>query len=164
MTANMRAKLPGYHAAMADMSVDTMNQALEQLVPRAHQMGVRFVEMRPGYVRAEVPFEGNGNHFGVVYAGVIFTLAEVLGGAIHFATFDGTTHYPLVRGVSIDFVAPGRGALVADASLTDEEIAAARAAAAHGKASFVLNAEVRAEDGTVVATTRGDYQIRPYGS
>ena len=46
------------------------NAALEHLVPRAHQMGVHFVEMRPGYVRAEVPFDGNGNHFGTVYAGV----------------------------------------------------------------------------------------------
>ena len=56
--------------------VETMNIALEQMIPRAHQMGVTFVEMRPGYVRAELPFEGNGNHFGTVYAGVIFTLAE----------------------------------------------------------------------------------------
>src|SRR5689334_22531785 len=83
------------------------NAALAQLVPRAHQMGVRFVEMRPGHVRAELPFEGNGNHFGTVYAGVIFTLAEVLGGAMHWVSFDGSTHYPLVRSMSIDFVAPG---------------------------------------------------------
>ena len=44
---------------------------LEQMIPRAHQMGVHFVEMRPGYVRADLPFEGNGNHFGTIYAGVI---------------------------------------------------------------------------------------------
>ena len=88
-----------------------MNTMLEQLIPRAHQMGVEFVEMRPGYVRAEVPFEGNGNHFGVIYAGVTFTLCEVLGGAMHFATFDVSTHYPLVRNLEIDFVAPGNGRL-----------------------------------------------------
>jgi acyl-coenzyme A thioesterase PaaI-like protein len=142
-----------------------MNAALEQLVPRAHQMGVRFVEMRSGFVRAEVPFEGNGNHFGTVYAGVTFTLAEVLGGAMHFASFDVSTHYPLVRAMTVDFLAPGRGALSAAASLSDAEIATVRAAAAHGgKAAFVLNAEVTAADGTVVARTRGDYQIRPHGT
>ena len=127
-------------------------------------MGVRFVEVRPGFVRAQLPFEGNGNHFGTVYAGVIFTLAEVLGGAMHFASFDPSTHYPLVRGMSIDFVAPGRGALTATTSLDDDTIARVTAeAGTDGKAPFELRATVTAEDGTVVATTVGDYQIRPYG-
>ena len=141
------------------------NAALEQLIPRAHQMGVHFVEMRPGYVRAELPFEGNGNHFGTVYAGVIFTLAEVLGGAVHWVSFDGTTHYPLVRSMSIDFVAAGRGPLSGSASLDDATIARVKAeAGTDQKARFELRATVVGEDGTVVATTVGDYQIRPHGS
>jgi thioesterase domain-containing protein len=144
--------------------VAMLNAGLEQMIPRAHQMGVHFVEARPGYVRAELPFDGNGNHFGTVYAGVIFTLAEVLGGAMHIATFDVTTHYPLVRGMSIDFVAPGKGALSASATLDDETIVRVKTeAGTDGKAPFELRAEVVAEDGTVVATTVGDYQIRPYG-
>lgn len=147
-----------------DDPVAQMNAALAALIPRAHQMGIEFVELRPGYVRAEAPFEGNGNHFGVVYAGVIFTLAEVLGGAIHFATFDVSTHYPLVKGVTIDFLAPGRGRLSASASLSDEEVERMRAAAQPGvKVPFTLEAEVVGEDGTVVARTRGDYQLRPFG-
>ncbi|MDT4926069.1 MAG: hypothetical protein QOG01_3782 [Pseudonocardiales bacterium] len=141
-----------------------MNTALEHLIPRAHQMGVEFVELRPGYVRAEVPFEGNGNHFGVIYAGVIFTLAEVLGGAMHFATFDVSTHYPLVRSLNIDFVAPGKGRLTASASLSAAEVERIKAEATpDAKVPFVLEAEVVGEDGTVVARTRGDYQIRPFG-
>jgi acyl-coenzyme A thioesterase PaaI-like protein len=148
----------------ADDPVTLMNTALEQLIPRAHQMGVEFVEMRPGFVRARVPFEGNGNHFGVVYAGVTFTVAEVLGGAIHFATFDVSTHYPLVKSLSIDFLAPGTGPLSASASLSEDEIARIKAAAAPGaKVPFVLEAEVVGEDGTLVARTRGDYQLRPFG-
>jgi acyl-coenzyme A thioesterase PaaI-like protein len=144
--------------------IDTANAFLEQTIPRAHQMGVRFAELRPGYVRAQLPFEGNGNHFGTVYAGVIFTLAEVLGGAMHMATFDPTTHYPLVRGMRIEFIAPGRGPLSAEASLDDETIAWVRAeAGSDRKAPFELRATVSGEDGTVVASTVGDYQIRPYG-
>jgi acyl-coenzyme A thioesterase PaaI-like protein len=145
-------------------ALEMMNTALEHLVPRAHQMGVQFVEMRPGYARAEVAFEGNGNHFGVVYAGVIFTLAEVLGGAIHFATFDVATHYPLVKRVEIDFVAPGRSRLSASAQLSTDEVARIKAEALpDAKVAFVLEAEVVGEDGTVVARTRGDYQLRPHG-
>lgn len=141
-----------------------MNAGLEQLVPRAHQMGVRFVELRPGYVRAELPLEGNTNHVGTIYAGVIFTLAEVLGGAMHVATFDVSTHYPIVRSLTIDFVAPGTTPLTAVAQLSDDEIEAVRSAAATGKAPFVLAAEVTDTSGTVVARTTGDYQIRPHGS
>lgn len=149
---------------MASDPVALVNAALEQTIPRAHQMGVRYVEVRPGYVRAELPFEGNGNHFGTVYAGVIFTLAEVLGGAMHFATFDVTTHYPLVRAMSIDFLAPGRGPLSASAALDDATIARVKhEAGTDGKAPFELRAEVVAADGSVVARTVGDYQIRPHG-
>jgi acyl-coenzyme A thioesterase PaaI-like protein len=148
----------------ADEQLAMLNAGLEQLIPRAHQMGVRFAELRPGFVRAEVPFEGNGNHFGVIYAGVIFTVAEVLGGAIHFATFDASTHYPLVRSLTIDFLAPGTSRLSASASLDHGEVARIRAAATpDAKVAFVLEAEVLGEDGTVVARTRGDYQLRPFG-
>jgi acyl-coenzyme A thioesterase PaaI-like protein len=149
---------------VTDSQVPMMNAALEQLIPRAHQMGIRFVEMRPGYVRAEVPADGNGNHFGVIYAGVTFTLAEVLGGAIQFATFDVSTHYPLVRSLTIDFLAPGKGTLSASASLSEAEITRINAEATpDAKVAFVLEAEVLGADGTVVARTKGDYQLRPFG-
>lgn len=149
----------------ADARVGALNDALAQLVPRAHEMGVRFLELEPGAVRAEVPAEGNGNHFGVMYAGVIFTVAEVLGGAMHFATFDPATHFPLVRRIEIDFLAPGRSRLVAAATLPADEIDRIRAAASSGaKVDFVLRAEVVGEDGTLVARTRGDYQLRPFGN
>lgn len=147
----------------ADERVAALNAALGQLIPRAHEMGVRFLELAPGTVRAEVPAEGNGNHFGVTYAGVVFTVAEVLGGAMHFATFDPATHYPLVRRVEIDFLAPGRSRLVAAATLRAYEVDRIRAAVSSGaKVDFVLEAEVVGEDGTVVARTRGDYQLRPF--
>lgn len=144
--------------------VATANAALEALVPRAHQMGVRFVELRPGEVRAEVPADGNGNHFGVIYAGVTFTLAEVLGGGMHLASFDTSTHYPLVRRMDIEFIAPGRGVLSARATLGPDEVARLKVAAVpDATVPFELRAEVTAADGTVVARTRGNYQLRPFG-
>ena len=142
-----------------------MNAGLERLIPVAYGMGVRFTVLRPGCVQAAVPLEGNGNHFGVMYAGVTFTLAEVLGGAMHLASFDAATHYPVVKRLEIDFVTPGRGPLTATAHLPDAEVARIRTAAAGGaKVPFVLSAEVTGADGTVVARTRGDYQIRPHGT
>ncbi len=152
---------------MTDSTQDlaaTVNAGLAELIPAAHAMGVRFVELRPGHVSAEVPFEGNGNHFGAIYAGVIFTVAEVLGGGIHFATFDASTHYPLVRGLNIEFLAIGNSKLTATATMSDEEIARIKAEATpDAKVAFVFEAEVTREDGTVVARTKGDYQLRPFG-
>jgi acyl-coenzyme A thioesterase PaaI-like protein len=144
---------------------DDLNAALERLVPRAAQMGVRFVEVRHGSATASVPFEGNANHFGAMYAGVIFTVAEVLGGAIGFGTFGVATHYPVLRSMSIDFRSPGTGPLTASATLPEADIAAiAEVIGGGGKAPFVLDAHVHGEDGTLVATTHGDYQLRPYAS
>lgn len=149
---------------MAEDALSTLNTTLEQLIPVARGMGVTFTVADPGRVEATVPFEGNSNHFGVVYAGVIFTVAEVLGGAIHFSTFDVTTHYPLVRRIDIDFVAPGTSDLTAVGVMTAEEIERITAAATpDAKVPFVFETEVRGSDGTVVARTRGDYQLRPHG-
>jgi acyl-coenzyme A thioesterase PaaI-like protein len=149
---------------MTELTVDAMNAGLEALIPRAHEMGIRFAELRPGYVRAEVPPDGNGNHFGVIYAGVTFTLAEVLGGAMHFATFDISTHYPLVKALRIEFLAPGKSVLSASAQLSDDEMARIKAAAEPGvKVDFVLVAEVVDTEGILVARTSGDYQLRPHG-
>ena len=95
---------------MTDPLVQAANERLANLIPRAAQMGIRFVDVRPGTVRATVPLEGNANHFGVMYAGVTFTVAEVLGGALHAATWDVTTHYPLVKSMTIDFTRAGHHA------------------------------------------------------
>ena len=54
-----------------------MNGAMEQTIPTAHQMGIKVIEAGRGHAVASVPAEGNGNHFGVVYAGVQFTVAEM---------------------------------------------------------------------------------------
>ncbi len=64
--------------------VELMNTALGSTIPTAHNMGVRVVEARRGFAATTVPVEGNGNHFGVIYAGVQFTVAEILGGIICF--------------------------------------------------------------------------------
>jgi acyl-coenzyme A thioesterase PaaI-like protein len=149
---------------VTELTVDAMNAGLAALIPRAHQMGIRFAELRPGYVRAEVPPDGNGNHFGVIYAGVTFTLAEVLGGALHFATFDVSTHYPLVKALRIEFLAPGKTALSASAQLSDDEVERIKTAATpDAKVDFVLATEVVDTGGVVVARTQGDYQLRPHG-
>ena len=153
-------------AAMTDDSqlVELMNGALGSTIPTARNMGVRVVEARRGFAAATVPVEGNGNHFGVIYAGVQFTVAEILGGIIALSTFDSSKYFPLVKNVDISFVGMARSELRAQASLDDETIARIEAEAAErGKSDFTLEAVVTDADGKTVATTRGLYQLRAIG-
>ena len=138
-----------------------MNSAMGSTIPTAHNMGVRVVQARRGFAAATVPVEGNGNHFGVIYAGVQFTVAEILGGIIALSTFDSSKYFPLVKNVDITFVGMARTELTAQTSLDDETIARVEAEAAErGKSDFTLEAVVTDADGQTVATTRGLYQLR----
>lgn len=149
----------------ANQLLDMMNGALESTIPIAHKMGVKVVEARPGFAATSVPAEGNGNHFGVIYAGVLFTVAEVLGGIIPLITFDRSKYFPLVKNLDIQFVAMAKSDVRAEATLDDETIARVEAEAAErGKADFTLEAVVTDVDGQTVATTRGLYQLRAISS
>ena len=144
--------------------VDTMNGALGSTIPIAGKMGVKVVEARRGFAATTVPADGNGNHFGVIYAGVLFTVAEVLGGIIPLITFDTAKYFPLVKNLDIKFVAMAKSDVRAEASLDDETIARVEAEAAQrGKADFTLEAVVTDVDGQTVATTTGLYQLRAHG-
>lgn len=141
------------------------NTAIEHMLPVAYEMGVRIIELSRGRVASEVPMDGNGNHFGVMYAGVLFTVAEVLGGAIALPTFDVAEFYPLVKDLQINFRRPAKTTVTARASLDDETIEKVTAEAAEkGKADFVLDAELTDESGELVATTHGLYQLRKHGT
>ncbi|MGO4612740.1 PaaI family thioesterase [Nocardia sp. 2YAB30] len=143
---------------------DLVNGALEFTIPIAHKMGVQAVEVRRGFAATSVPAEGNGNHFGVMYAGVLFTVAEILGGAIAVATFDNAAFYPLVKDLHVFFRKPAKTDVRAEATLSEADIARiTEEAAANGKSEFTLRAVVTAADGVVVAETEGLYQLRAHG-
>lgn len=136
-------------------------------VPILQAMGVRIVELRPGFAAAELPPEPNVNHFGVTYAGSLFSVAEMLGGVLCLATFDLEPggeldgFVPIVKESTIRFRRPALGVVRAEAGLPDDEVARIRRdALAHGKAEFVLEATLTDAHGEVVSTTVGTYQLR----
>ena len=144
---------------------ELFNSVLAQMIPRAASMGIEVVELRPGYVKSKTPIEGNGNHIGTMYAGVIFTAAELLGGAIALPTFDMTKFYPVIKAMTINFRRPATGAIYAEASMSDELVAElTQKAAEEGKAEFLFETTVTDEAGATVATTEGTYQLRTHGT
>jgi hypothetical protein len=65
---------------------------------------------------------GNENHIGSIYAGAIFTLAEMPGGALFMSTFDASRYYPVVKDLNLRFRRPSFGDVSIEISLSKEEI------------------------------------------
>ncbi|WP_374455014.1 YiiD C-terminal domain-containing protein [Nocardioides sp.] len=137
-------------------------------VPILEAMGIRVVEVRPGFAAADLPPEPNVNHFGVTYAGSLFSVAEMLGGLLALTTFDFegelAGYVPLVKESTIRFRRPALGVVRASASLPEPEVERVRGdALATGKGEFVLEATLTDAQGEVVASTVGTYQVRRLG-
>ncbi len=132
-------------------------------VPILEAMGIRVVDARPGRAVAELPPEPNVNHFGVTYAGSLFSVAEMLGGVLSLVSFDLDGMVPVVKASSIWFRRPAMGVIRAEVSLSADEIARVQSAAeTTGKGEFELEAVLTDSTGEVVATTVGTYQIRRF--
>ena len=137
--------------------------AVHAVVPILGAMGLEVLEAAPGRASARIPTGPNVNHFGVTYAGSLFSVAEMLGGIIG-GFFQVPGAVPIVKRLEIDFTRPSMSAATASTTLSEEEQARVQAEAAeNGKANFELLTEVVAEDGTVVARTHGFYQLRVMG-
>lgn len=141
--------------------LSVFNQVIEEAIPAMHGLGIRAVVMAPGRVAGTAPLSGNTNHLGTFYAGALFGLAEMLGGALFASGFDVDRFYPVVKDLQIRFLRPAMSDVRAEASLGEVEMARlADEAARDGRAEFVLEATITDAEGTLVATTTGTYQIR----
>ena len=143
------------------MDLELAKKMLQTGIKFVANSGLRVVELRRGYVKCLMPFAGNGNHIGTMYAGALFTLAEIPGGALFLSSFDATKFYPIVKELDLKFLKPAKTDVTVEISLDDIHIAALSAeAAAKGKAEFILEGQLKTADGTLVAESRGVYQIR----
>jgi len=138
-----------------------LTAGVHALVPILGAMGLEVTESGPGVAAAKLPAKPNVNHFGVSYAGSLFSVAEMLGGLLGGSSFDVPGGVPIVKRLEIDFTRPATTDVVARTTLAEDEIARVQAEASeNGKADFELEAEVVDEEGTVVARTHGFYQLR----
>jgi acyl-coenzyme A thioesterase PaaI-like protein len=143
------------------MDLEVAKHALESGIKFVANTGLKVVELRRGYVKCMMPFAGNGNHIGTMYAGALFTLAELPGGALFLSSFDTSKFFPIVKALDLQFLKPATSDVTVEVSLDDIHIASLAAeAAAKGKAEFILEGELKTADGTIVAESRGVYQLR----
>ena len=131
--------------------------------PFVERAGLELLHLERGRAVLRLPFEPNINHVGMVYAGALFTVAEVPGGVLFLSAFDVSRFYPVVGEMSIRFQRPALTAVTVDARMSEDEMQ--RVAAdleEHGKAKYVLEQEVCDESGAVVATTTATYFGRSF--
>lgn len=134
---------------------------VEKTIPFVERSGAKVLELERGHVKMLMPFEPNINHVGMMYAGALFTLAEVPGGALFMSTFDLKRFYPIVKDVKIRFRRPAMTDITVDVRITEEQIAdIEKRAEANGKADYEWTCDLIDASGEVVAIATNTYQMR----
>jgi acyl-coenzyme A thioesterase PaaI-like protein len=128
----------------------------------ALRAGLRAVRMSPDQgIKLLMPLETNDNHVGTMYAGALFTLAEVMGGAAFRTYMLNREVFPIVKGLNIKFVKPARTDITAEFAMDQGEADRILAECLEkGKADYDISLELKDEAGLVVAVSDGFYQIR----
>ena len=134
---------------------------IEGGIPFAARTCVKVLAMEPGYVKMMMPLQPNINHVGTMYAGALFTLAELPGGAIFLTTFDASRFYPIIKGMEIKFVKPAATDITVEVRLDSAEADRIQQVANEaGKADYEWDCELKDTSGQVVCVTSNRYQLR----
>ena len=143
------------------MPIELVRQLTEEQIAFVQRSGLKAEVLEAGHVRLRMPLAGNQNHIGSMYAGALFTLAEIPGGALFLTSFDAQRFYPIVKEMNLRFRRPATGDIRVEARLAAEEIQQLQKQATElGKAEYVLQLQLTDESGEVVAESRGLYQLR----
>ncbi|MBD9426563.1 YiiD C-terminal domain-containing protein [Pseudomonas sp. PDM15] len=135
----------------------------EEKIDFVKRSGLKAEELLPGFVRLRMPLAGNQNHIGTLYAGALFTLAEIPGGALFLTSFDVQRFYPLIKEMNLRFRRPATSDISVEARLDTEEIERIQnEAEREGKAEYRLELQLKDADGQVVAETSALYQLRKH--
>ncbi len=123
------------------------------------------LDLEAGLLRlCHQPDERTLNHNGDVVAGALFSLAEMagMGLAVMLLGADAARFLVVVKSAEIRFKARARGAIVAEASLPAEQMAAMQAQLANGQtARAQVPVVLRNADGECVVEARMEAVIKP---
>ena len=143
------------------MPLELVRQLTEEQIAFVKRSGLKAEVLEPGHVSLRMPLAGNQNHIGSMYAGALFTLAEIPGGALFLTSFDAQHFYPIIKEMNLRFRRPATGDIRVEARLEDAQIQALqKQATEEGKADYVLELQLIDESGEVVAQSRGLYPLR----
>jgi len=127
----------------------TLSELIGRPVPFAELLGLRVVPADPGLARLELELRPELlNSFQDAHGGVVTTLADVAL-AVAAITRDGAARGAITVNLSVSFVGPGRGRLVAEARCLRS-----------GRELAFSEGEVRDAAGELVAKAVGTFKLR----
>jgi len=138
------------------LKTEMMKSFIEKPFDFVERMGLRVIELEPRSVKLSVPLQGNENHIGTMYAGALFTIAEIPGGALFLTTFDVSRFYPVIKEMTIRFIKPVKTDVTIRMVMSVSEAKRiVSEAEKNGKAEYVLEGEIKDTNEEVVAVSRG---------
>lgn len=140
-----------------------VNRIIGLAIPFAPRNGFTVEEVRPGFVKARIRLKGNKNHFGSLYAGAYFLVAEIPGGVL--TLFDlGPAYTPILKEMTLQFLQPANSDVTVTFELDSAAVQAIKTEADEtGRAAFVLEGMLYDDDGNHVATSIAQYRVRKKG-
>jgi uncharacterized protein (TIGR00369 family) len=146
---------------VAAIKPEIIEQLCKNSVPLFEFLNVSFEFLDDGIFQCHMPIERKvSNHLGSVYAGVQWSLAEVLGGIVFLSS--GINGYvPILKSMSIDFTKPALTDLISEVCFTSRDVDKMKKALdQEGRYNFELLSKVKDTSGNIVATCHAVYAIR----
>ena len=140
-----------------------VNRIIGLSIPFAPRNRFSVEEIRPGFVKARIRLKGNKNHFGSLYAGAYFLVAEIPGGVL--TLFDlGPAYTPILKEMTLQFLQPANSDVFVEFSLDAATVEAIKTEAdGTGRAAFELEGTLYDSEGNHVATSMAQYRVRKKG-
>jgi thioesterase domain-containing protein len=130
-------------------------------IPFATRSGIEALKLEKESIELLMPMGPNRNHVGTMYAGALFTLGEMMGGAVAMVYFIEHNLIPIVKAFNIKFTKPATTDITTSYAMPDEDVKRIIAECEEkGKADYSIKLELKDKTGLVVALTDGLYQVR----
>jgi thioesterase domain-containing protein len=138
-----------------------MRELFKTGIPFAARTGIQATRLDKDRIDLLMPFAPNRNHVGTMYAGALFTLGEMMGGAVAMVYFIEHNLIPIVKGLNIKFVKPATTDITTTYAMTEEEVQRIIAECKEkNKSDYSIHLELKDANGVTVALTDGLYQVR----
>lgn len=136
-------------------------QMLVKTIPFVDRAGMTVEEMEPCRAVGKMPIKLNLNHVQIMYAGSLFTLAEITGGAMLAATFDLSKYRLVVKSFNIEFKKPVKTDAVCEIKFPQEEVDRIKQILeTEGKSDFTVKGVIRDMNGVEAAFSTAVYNAK----
>ena len=142
------------------LALALLNKFVGIAIPFSKRNDYRILEVDKGYIKSKIRFKPNRNHIGTMYAGALFTVAEIPIGVISTLNFSAE-FYPILKQLNMEYFKTAKSDVTVEFKIDDEQIELMeKEAKKNGKYEFQMRGDLKDKDGQIVARSNATYQIR----